>query len=210
MSAHQTMQAPRQGNPTGLSLDGVSFVNAQTLSSLRLSDSIAFSDANRNVAENVPRLILFAIEASVSFNPCFSSRSASSRYPTSARASSAFRKRFARSSQEGGLGLAVDGYARSDRNRPGAGTECPKSTGVRTATPTAKRTYCEYRTDRVHCCLRHCQGIKTRTATRNRRGAGKQGTASVVGSPLWACRIPVIRSTTNECSASSRRRIVHG
>ena len=63
---------------------------------------MAFSDTSKNVAENVPRLILFAMLASVSFSPCFASRSASSRYPTSARANSAFRKRFARSSQEGG------------------------------------------------------------------------------------------------------------
>jgi hypothetical protein len=41
--------------------------------------------------------------ASVSFKPYFLSRSASSRYPTSARANSALRNRFARSSQEGGF-----------------------------------------------------------------------------------------------------------
>ena len=67
----------------------------QTVSNRTTSASIALSDASKNVAENVPRLILFAMLASVSFSPCFSSRSASSRYPTSARASSAFRKRFA-------------------------------------------------------------------------------------------------------------------
>ena len=42
------------------------------------------SDASKNVAENVPRLILLAMLASVSFIPCFVSRSASSRYPISA------------------------------------------------------------------------------------------------------------------------------
>src|SRR5579862_700757 len=69
---------------------------------LTCSRSIAFSDANRNVAGNVPRLILLAMLASVSRKPCLLSRSASSRYPISARASSAFRNRLARSSQEGG------------------------------------------------------------------------------------------------------------
>jgi hypothetical protein len=39
------------------------------------------SDASKNVAENVPRLILLAILASDSFIPCFFSRSANSRYP---------------------------------------------------------------------------------------------------------------------------------
>ena len=76
---------------------------AQMSSNLTVSASIAMSDANRNVAENVPRLILLAMLASVSVRPCFFSRSASSRYPTSARASSALRNRFARSSQEGVL-----------------------------------------------------------------------------------------------------------
>jgi hypothetical protein len=52
-----------------------------------------------NVAENVPREILLATDASISFIPCFFMRSASSRYETSARASCAFRNRFARSSQ---------------------------------------------------------------------------------------------------------------
>src|SRR5437588_503005 len=61
------------------------------------------SAASKNVAENVPRLILFAMLASVSFIPCFFSRSASSRYPTSARANSTLRNRLARSSQEGGF-----------------------------------------------------------------------------------------------------------
>ena len=42
----------------------------QTLSSRRFSASMAFNDANRNVAENVPRLTLFAMLASVSFRPC--------------------------------------------------------------------------------------------------------------------------------------------
>lgn len=51
-------------------------------SSLTVSASIAINDASKNVAENVPRLILFAMLASVSFNPCFAKRSASSRYPT--------------------------------------------------------------------------------------------------------------------------------
>ena len=72
-----------------------------TPSSRTLSTSMALSDANKNVAENVPRLILFAMLASVSCKPCFFSRSASSRYPTSARANSAFRNRLARSSHEG-------------------------------------------------------------------------------------------------------------
>ena len=48
-----------------------------------------------NVAENVPRLILLAMDASVSFMPCFFIRSANSRYETSARASSAFKNRLA-------------------------------------------------------------------------------------------------------------------
>jgi hypothetical protein len=55
-------------------------------SNLTVWEPIAMSDANKNVAENVPRLILFAMLASVSFRPHFFSRSANSRYPTSARA----------------------------------------------------------------------------------------------------------------------------
>jgi hypothetical protein len=60
----------------------------------------AYSDQGREKkrAENVPWLILFAMLASVSFIPCFLSRSANSRHPTSARASSAFRNRLAHSS----------------------------------------------------------------------------------------------------------------
>ena len=54
------------------------------------------------MAENVPRLILFAMLASVSRKPCLLSRSASSLYPISALANSAFKNRRARSSQEGG------------------------------------------------------------------------------------------------------------
>jgi hypothetical protein len=53
----------------------------QTVSSLMASASIAFSVANRNVAENVPRLILFAMLASVSFNPCSASRSELGQHP---------------------------------------------------------------------------------------------------------------------------------
>ena len=75
----------------------------QISSSRIVSAPIATSDASRNVAENVPRLILLAIDASVSCKPCFLSRWAKSRYPTSARASSAFKSRLARSSQEGGF-----------------------------------------------------------------------------------------------------------
>ena len=75
--------------------------SGQTLSSRTKSASIALREASKNVAENVPRLILFAMLASVSCKPCFLSRSASSRYPTSARANSALRNRFARCSQEG-------------------------------------------------------------------------------------------------------------
>lgn len=48
----------------------------QTSSRRTVVAPIAVSDASKNVAENVPRLILFAFEASVSFNPCLSSRSA--------------------------------------------------------------------------------------------------------------------------------------
>jgi hypothetical protein len=59
--------------------------HGQTSSSLTVFAPIAVSDASKNVAENVPRLILFAMLASVSFIPCFLSRSASSRYPMSAR-----------------------------------------------------------------------------------------------------------------------------
>ena len=77
------------------------YSSGQTLSSRTKSASIALREASKNVAENVPRLILFAMLASVSCKPCFLSRSASSRYPTSARANSALRNRFARSSQEG-------------------------------------------------------------------------------------------------------------
>src|SRR3954447_14978871 len=55
--------------------------------------------ASMNVAENVPRLTLLAMDASVSCIPCFFIRSASSRYPTSARFNSAFKNRLARSSQ---------------------------------------------------------------------------------------------------------------
>jgi hypothetical protein len=58
----------------------------QMSSSRIVSASIATSDASKNVAENVPRLILLAIDASVSFMPYFLSRSANSRYPTPARA----------------------------------------------------------------------------------------------------------------------------
>jgi hypothetical protein len=72
----------------------------QTLSRRTLSTSMALSDANRNVAENVPRLILFAMLASVSCKPCFFNRSASSRYPTSARVNSAFRKRYRRENEK--------------------------------------------------------------------------------------------------------------
>jgi hypothetical protein len=71
-------------------------------SSLTTSAPIAMSAASKNVAGNVPRLILFAMLASVSRRPCLLNRSANSRYPISARANSAFRKRRARSSQEGG------------------------------------------------------------------------------------------------------------
>jgi len=52
-------------------------------SKLNCSRSIALSDASKNVAENVRRLILFAMLATVSFKPCFSNCSASSRYPIS-------------------------------------------------------------------------------------------------------------------------------
>lgn len=51
----------------------------QISSSLTVSEPIAISDASRNVAENVPRLILLAIEASVSCSPCFLSRSSSAK-----------------------------------------------------------------------------------------------------------------------------------
>src|SRR3954468_140296 len=68
-------------------------------SSLTTSAPIAMRAASMNVAENVPRLTLLAMDASVSCIPCFFMRSASSRYPTSARFNSAFRNRFARSSQ---------------------------------------------------------------------------------------------------------------
>lgn len=79
----------------------------QISSSFRLGASIALSDASKNVAENVPRLILLAMLASVSRMPCFASRSASSLYPISARANSAFKNRRARSSHEGGLGFVA-------------------------------------------------------------------------------------------------------
>jgi hypothetical protein len=71
----------------------------QTASSLIASAPIAFNVANKNVPENVARLILFSMLASVSFSPYFASRSASSRYPISARANSTFRNRFTRYSQ---------------------------------------------------------------------------------------------------------------
>ena len=48
----------------------------QILSNRTLSASIAFNEASKNVAENVPLLILFAMLASVSLRPCFASRSA--------------------------------------------------------------------------------------------------------------------------------------
>ena len=48
---------------------------------LTCSRSIAFTDASRNVAKNVPRLILLAMLASVSSRPCFFSRPTSSLYP---------------------------------------------------------------------------------------------------------------------------------
>lgn len=51
----------------------------QAFSSRSVSASMALRLASRNVAEKVPRLILFAMLASVSFKPCFSSRSANSR-----------------------------------------------------------------------------------------------------------------------------------
>lgn len=43
----------------------------QTSSTLRLSAPIAMSEARKNVAENVPRLILFAMLASVFFIRAF-------------------------------------------------------------------------------------------------------------------------------------------
>src|ERR1700730_10965382 len=45
--------------------------------------------------------------ASVSCKPCFFRRSANSRYPTSARASSALRNRLARSSQNGFAAIGI-------------------------------------------------------------------------------------------------------
>src|ERR1700733_5333813 len=82
----------------------------QTPSNRTASTSSAFNDAKRNVAENVPRLILFAIDASVSSSPCFFKRSANSRYPTSARASSAFSRRLVRSSHEGFFAIVILPY----------------------------------------------------------------------------------------------------
>lgn len=90
----------------GLVWQGIRLLAAidQTSSSLTFSVPIATRDASKNVAENVPRLILLAMDASVSFRPCFLSRSASSRYPMSARANSAFSNRLARSSHKGVCG----------------------------------------------------------------------------------------------------------
>src|SRR5258708_23261280 len=114
MIVHQRsiFQMPdREGRQLGPSAPavalGFSAFAYQTASNLMTSASIAFSDASKNVAENVPRLILLAMLASVSFRPHFFSRSASSRYPISARANSALRNRFARSSQEGGFAAIV-------------------------------------------------------------------------------------------------------
>src|SRR5947199_2725456 len=59
--------------------------------------------ASMKVAENVPRLTLLAMDASVSCIPCFFIFSANSRYPTSARFNSAFKNRLARSSQDRGF-----------------------------------------------------------------------------------------------------------
>src|SRR5262249_37570206 len=64
--------------------------------------------------------------------------------------------------------------------------------GNRPLPTTLTRTYCELRTDRVHSC--HCQ----------------LSSASGGGRTFRALRIPAIRSARNECSTSSRRRIVHG
>jgi len=60
----------RSRRPTGA-------FDVHTVSNRTTSASIAFSVANKNVAENVPRLILFAMLASVSYSPCRASRSAS-------------------------------------------------------------------------------------------------------------------------------------
>src|SRR5215467_2710051 len=57
---------------------------------------------------------------------------------------------------------------------------------------TTVRTYCEPGTNRVQSF--HCQSSQ----------------ASGGGRTFRALRIPVIRSARNECSTSSRRRIVHG
>src|SRR5487761_455452 len=69
------------------------------MSSSRIpSISNAATAASRNVAGNVPRFSLALIESMVSSGrPCFLSRLANSSYVTSARFSSAFRKRAARS-----------------------------------------------------------------------------------------------------------------
>src|SRR6267142_2440228 len=71
--------------------------------SLTVSAPMAMRAASMNVAENVPLLTLLAMDASVSCIPCFFIRSASSRYPTSARFNSAFKNRLARSSQGRGF-----------------------------------------------------------------------------------------------------------
>jgi hypothetical protein len=49
---------------------------SQTSSSFKIGTSIASTVANRSVAENAPRLILFAMLASVYFSPCLAARSA--------------------------------------------------------------------------------------------------------------------------------------
>jgi len=62
--------------------------------------------ASMNVAENVPRLSLLVIEASVSLKPCFLSRLASSTYVTSPSRSFRFRNAAARA----GVGLEFVGH----------------------------------------------------------------------------------------------------
>src|ERR1700723_1772806 len=108
MTAHQISLFQAQGREERQSVPfvpvlalGFSAFVTQISSNRTISASIAISDANKNVAGNVPRLILLAMLASVSDMPCFFSRSESPRYQTSARASSALRNRLARSSQEG-------------------------------------------------------------------------------------------------------------
>jgi len=90
------------------------------------------------------------------------------------------------------VGTTVGVHVVKTQNRPLPISHPATRPGNRPLPTTQTRTYCELRTNRVHYF--HCQLSQ----------------ASGGGRTFRALRIPVIRSARNECSTSSRRRIVHG